>query len=61
MFSAWVLTVTMWVAQGGVSNQYYFASREQCIAAQKWYAETTKPKNDRIVASSCYPSLVPSK
>lgn len=55
MIEAWILTVTLWVAQGGVSNQYVFATREKCIAAQTWY---TQRESSRVIQTTCYPSLI---
>lgn len=55
MIEVWILTVSMWVAQGGVTNQYAFDTREKCIAAQKWYRQS---QQDRTVVNTCYPSLI---
>ena len=55
MIEVWILTVSMWVAQSGVTNQYAFATREKCVAAQKWHKDTYP---DRVITNTCYPSLV---
>lgn len=55
MIEVWVLTISLWIANGGVSNQYMFATREKCVAAQQWH-KSSHP--DRVVVTTCYPSIV---
>lgn len=60
MIKVWILSLYLsWGGAGGSQvDKYIFITREECLAAQKWYSNLLK---NTVNYSSCYQSYTSSK